>query len=134
MDTETRKAALGEARAWLDARGRSGASLAGELGKSAGWVNRILRGDWPYRGSWQWPRYFGVWLARQGLHPEGRLRGYVLVDETGEVLMDGQGNVYSVKETEAGAARRNERFSADGKTVRWVARPEATDPNAPAVP
>lgn len=131
MDRKTRQEVLRRARAWLDENGQSGASLARELGKSPSGVNRILRGDWPHRGGWAWPRYLDRWLARRGLHPDGAYGPYVLTDGAGEVLTNGAGDPYQIRDTRAGAARRNERFEADGKTVRWVERTtEVDDPLA----
>jgi hypothetical protein len=54
----------------MKARKLSGAEIARQVGVSSSQVNLILRGDYPYRGSWNWTRYMDEYFMRQMGLPE----------------------------------------------------------------
>lgn len=117
-----RRDVLKAARAHLEATGSSGRALADRLGKHASTINGILRGDWPHREGWGWPRYFDLWLSEVGLNPEGTAHRHVLCGEDGTPLADGR---YTVRLTDAEARRRNAERAAADRIGRWDRQPDA---------
>lgn len=53
----------------MKARKISGASIARHFDKSPGWINAILRGDYPYEGAYNLPRYLYKYFEERRLLP-----------------------------------------------------------------
>ena len=68
-----RAEAMGRLRGEVKESRHSYRSIASSCGKSASWIGEVFRGNYPYYGACQLPKYLRVWLQDNGFRAEDNL-------------------------------------------------------------